>query len=205
MLSPFLVSPLQIPYPIPSPLVLWGYSPTHPPTLISPSWHFPTMGTRVLRIKGLSSHWCPTRPSATYAAVAMSHSMCTLCLVVYYLGALRGLVGWYYCSSCGVSNPFSSFSLSLTPPSGSSCSFQWLTASILICICQALAYPFKRQLYKTPASKYFLASSIVSGFAVCIWNGFPMWGRLEMAFSSVSTLHIVPIFPLDRSNKKNPT
>jgi hypothetical protein len=65
--------------------------------------------------------------------------------------------------------------LSLTPPLGSPCSVQWLAESIHISICQALAEPFRRQLYQVPDSKHFLASAIVSGFGVCIWDGSPHW------------------------------
>jgi hypothetical protein len=35
------------------------------------------------------------------------------------------------------------------------------------------AEPLRRQLYQAPVSKHFLASTIVSGFGVCIWDGFP--------------------------------
>jgi hypothetical protein len=63
--------------------------------------------------------------------------------------------------------------LSLTSPLGIPCSVPWLTASICFCICQALTEPLKRQLYPGPVSKHFLASSIVSGFGVCIWDGSP--------------------------------
>jgi hypothetical protein len=51
---------------------------------------FPCTGASNLHwMKGLFSHWCPTRPSsATYAAGAMGPSMCTLWLVVSSLGAL---------------------------------------------------------------------------------------------------------------------
>jgi hypothetical protein len=73
---------------------------------------FPYTGALNLHgTKGFSSHWCQTMPSsATYAAGAMGPSMCTLWLVVWSLGALRDLVGWYCCCSYGVANPFSSFS-----------------------------------------------------------------------------------------------
>jgi hypothetical protein len=74
--------------------------------------------------------------------------------------------------SYGVANPFSSFSPFSSPPLGTPCSVQWLAASICLCICQALADTLRRQLYLDPVSKYFLASAIVSGFGVCIWDGF---------------------------------
>ena len=41
---------------------------------------------------------------------------------------------------------------------------QWLSASISLCVCQALTEPLRRQLYQPPVSKHFLTSTIVSGF-----------------------------------------
>jgi hypothetical protein len=73
MLSSFLVSPLKIPYSIPAPP---AQQPTHScfPVLASPY----TEASSLHRAKGLSSHRYPTRSSsATYAAGAMSLSMCT--------------------------------------------------------------------------------------------------------------------------------
>jgi len=67
--------------------------------------------------------------------------------------------------------PFSSFS----PSSNSSVGvpvISWvLTLSFCICIGQDLAEPFRKQLYQAPVSKHFLASTIVSGFGVCMWDG----------------------------------
>jgi hypothetical protein len=63
--------------------------------------------------------------------------------------------------------------LSLAPPLETLCSVQWLAESIYLCICQALAEPLRRQLCQGPVSKHFLASTIVSGFDNCIWNGSP--------------------------------
>jgi hypothetical protein len=62
--------------------------------------------------------------------------------------------------------------LSLTTPLGS---VLWLAVSIHICTGQDLAEPLRRQLYQTPVSKRFLASAIVSGFGVCMWDGSPGW------------------------------
>ena len=51
MLSPFLVSPLKSPYPLPLPLL------TNPPTLTSWLWHSSTLGHRAFTgPRGLSSH-----------------------------------------------------------------------------------------------------------------------------------------------------
>ena len=107
-------------------------------------------------------------------------------------GGRGGLVGWYCCSSYEVTNPFSSFS-PLIPPLGTPCSVRCLAASIRFWICQALAELLRRQLYQGPVSKHLLASTIVSGFGNCIWDGFPRWDSLWMAFPSLSALHCLCI------------
>ena len=61
--------------------------------------------------------------------------------------------------------------LPLTLPLGSLCSVQWLAVSLCICVDQGLAEPLRKQLYQAPVSKYFLASTILSGFGVCMWDG----------------------------------
>jgi hypothetical protein len=101
MLSPFLVSPLKIPYPLPSPPL------TNSPTPTSWHWHSPILVLH--KTKSLSSHWWPSRPSsATYASRAMSPTMCFLWLVAYSQGSLGVLVSSYCGSSYGAANPFSS-------------------------------------------------------------------------------------------------
>jgi len=62
---------------------------------------------------------------------------------------------------------------SLTPPMGALFSVQWLTVSIPLCICHALAKPLRRQLYQAPVSMHFLASAILSEFGGCVWAGSP--------------------------------
>jgi hypothetical protein len=86
---------------------------------------------------------------------------------------LGGLVGSYCCYSYGAANTFSSFSPSLIPLLETLCSFQWLAVIIHLCICQILAEPLRRQLYQAPVSKHFLASTMVSGFGNCMWDGSP--------------------------------
>jgi hypothetical protein len=63
--------------------------------------------------------------------------------------------------------------LSLAHSLGTLFSVQWVAVSIHFWVCQALAKPLRRQLYQNPVSKLLLASSIVSGFGVCIWDGSP--------------------------------
>jgi hypothetical protein len=82
----------------------------------------------------------------------------------------------------GLQTPSTPSVLSLTSLLGTLCSVQWLAASIHLCICKALAGPLRRQPYQAPVSKHFLASTIVSCFGDCIWNGFPGWDSLRMAF-----------------------
>ena len=45
--------------------------------------------------------------------------------------------------------------------------------SIHFCLCQALAQPLRRQLYQASVSKHLLASTIVSVFGNCTWDGSP--------------------------------
>jgi hypothetical protein len=71
----------------------------------------------------------------------------------------------------GLQTPSAPSILSLAPPLGTLYSVQWLAESIHLCICQALSEPPRRQLYQFPFSNYLLASTIVSEFGDCIWDG----------------------------------
>ena len=75
----------------------------------------------------------------------------------------------------GLQTPSAHSVLPLTPPLGGTCLVKWVAASIHFCTDQVLAEPLRRQLYKAPVSKQFLASAIVPGFSVYIWDGFPGW------------------------------
>jgi hypothetical protein len=80
------------------------------------------------------------------------------------------LISSYCCSSNQAANTFSSlgnFSISFT-------------GDPVLCLMndyehplQALAEPFRRQLYQAPVSKLLLASAVVSGFGGCLWDGSP--------------------------------
>ena len=141
-------------------LLLWGYSPTHPPTLNSPSGHSPTLGHRAL-----------TGPRASpHTDVRQQHSLLHMqlepwipsCVFFGWLfsprnsGRWRGS-GW---SSYEATDPFISFSPFSNFSIGNSCSVLWLAASIHLCICQVLAESLRRQLYKAPVN--FLASTSLS-------------------------------------------
>ena len=77
---------------------------------------------------------------------------------------------------------------SLSPPSGTLGSVQWLAKSIHLCICQALAEPLRRQVYQAPVSKHLLASTIESQFGDSIWNRSPD-GTVSGWFFLQSLLH----------------
>ena len=47
----------------------------------------------------------------------------------------------------------------------------WLRASTSVFVRQILVEPLRRQLYQAPISEHFLASTIVSRFGDCIWDG----------------------------------
>ena len=67
---------------------------------------------------------------------------------------------------------------------------QWLAASFLFCICQALAEPLRRQPYQASISKHFLAFTIESGFGGCIWDRSPSGAVSGWPFLQ-SLLHIL--------------
>jgi hypothetical protein len=82
---------LETPYLILPTLASMRMLPNPPTHSCLPALTFPYTGASSLhRTKGLSSHWCPKRPSlATYATKAMVPSMCTLWfdwfLFIYFL------------------------------------------------------------------------------------------------------------------------
>jgi hypothetical protein len=68
----------------------------------------------------------------------------------------------------GAANPLSSFSPFSSSSIGDCTLSPMLSASICLCICQALAEPLRRQPYQSSISKPFLASTIASRFGGCI-------------------------------------
>ena len=112
----------------------------------------------------------------------------------------------------GLQTPSAPWILSLPPSLGTLCSVQWMTVNIHFCICQALAEPLRRQLYQSPVNKHLLASTIVSGFGNCIWNGSPRgtitgWLFLQFLLQTLS-LYLFPwlfFFTRLRQLQKYPT
>ena len=123
--------------------------------------------------EGLSSHWCPIRPSsATYVVWTMGICMYTPWLMVMSLGDLQGLVGSYCCSSYGVENPFSSFShfsnSSIGNPIGDP-----MLCPMVGCEYHPLCLPPLRDSYIRLLSACAWHPTIVSGFGDYICDGSP--------------------------------
>jgi len=200
MLSPFLV-----PHPLPIPLLLWGCSPTHTPT--STPWHSPTLGIKQPRAKGFSSHWCPTRLHMQL------EPWIPPCVLFVWWSSPWEFWGFWLVNivvlPIGLQTPSATSVLSLTTPLGTQFLVQWLAASIHLCICQALAEPLRRQLYQAPVSMHFLASTIVTGFGDCLWDGSPggavsEWSFFQSLFHSLS-LYFLPYFvPPSKKDCKMP-
>ena len=104
MLFPFLVSPLKPPYPILPPSAFIKVL-THLPKhfhLLTLAFLY-TWASFLPRTKGFSSQRCQTRPSlGKYADGAKGPFICTLWLVIYFLGALFCLVDLYCSYSYGI-------------------------------------------------------------------------------------------------------
>jgi hypothetical protein len=69
-----------------------------------------------------------------------------------------------------------------------------MVVSISICIGQDLAVPLRRQLYQVPVIKNFLASVIVSGFGIYVWDGSPSgtvsgWPFLQSLLKECTLVH----------------
>ena len=95
----------------------------------------------------------------------------------------------------GMQTSSASWVRSLTPPLGTSGSVKWLALTIHLCICQALAEPFRRQLYQAAVSQHFLVSTIVSGFGVYIWDESPGGAVSGWPFPQ-SLLHTLSLYLL---------
>jgi hypothetical protein len=108
------------------------------------------------------------------------------------------LVGWC-CCSYGAANPSAPSVLALTPTLESPRAGWCLTASIHICIGQALAEPLRGQLYQAPTYQHGLLGISNTVWVWCLQMGWiPRWGSLCITFPSVSAPLLVPAFSLDR-------
>jgi hypothetical protein len=169
MLSPFLVFPPNPSIPYPSPC-----SPTYPLPLPCP---------------GIFLHW-GIKPSQNQGPLLLlMYNKAILCYIYSWShgslqvnpfvgslvsGSSRG-TGWFilffFLWDCKLLQLPRSFLYLLHL--GILSSVQWLAEIIHLWFCQALPESLRRQLYQAPVSKHMLASTTVSGFGDCIWDGFP--------------------------------
>ena len=122
-------------FPSPLPLLLWGCSPTHPPTPTSLPWYSPTL-----------RHQAFTGPRAsppTY--VQKGHPLLHMWLEPWVPPCV--LLGWWFSPwellggfwfvdivlPMGLQTPSAPSVLSLTPPLETLCSVQWLAESTHLC------------------------------------------------------------------------
>jgi hypothetical protein len=149
MLSPFLVSPPETPYPIPIP------PPPRPHA--SMRLHSPLPPCPEIPL-----HW-GIKPSRSLLLLMPDKAI--LC---YIYGWSHGSLHVYFLVSGLV--PGSSGEVLLVNivvlPMG-------LRTPSVLSVTPPLLTPCSVQLYQAPVSKHFLASAIVSGFGDCIWDGSP--------------------------------
>ena len=155
MLSTFLVSPPNTPYP------LFPFcSPTHPLPFPGP---------------GIPLHWgIPSSRDQGLLLLPLMTYKVILCNIFSSLvpGSSGGAGLFIWLFFLWAANPFSSLG-----PSSSSFIRDSLLSTMLVlehhlCICQALVETLSRQLYQAPVSKLLLSSAIVSGFGGCLWDEF---------------------------------
>ena len=113
------------------------------------------------KTKGLSSHWWLTRPSSAIYATTRDT-------------VLGGTVSSYCWCSYRVADPFSTFrtfssSLIRDPVFHPIDNYEY---PLLYLSGTIRAWLLRRELYQAPVSKLLLASTRVSGFGGCIWDGF---------------------------------
>jgi hypothetical protein len=126
-------------------LLLWRCSLTYSPTPSCLSWHSPTL-----------VHWVFTRPMASPPTdvgqglplqYMQMESLFPPCVPPCWWFSPRELWGFWLQTSSVPSV------LSLVTSLRAPCSVQWLAGIIHFCICQALAEPFRRQLYQAPVRR----------------------------------------------------
>ena len=172
-------SPLPCPQnPLSHPSSPWFYEgvplPTHS---CLPALVFPYTGTSSLhRAKGLSSHsWGGHSWQGRPLLHVQLEPWVPLCVLFGWWFSPWEIWGVWLVGTVvlpmGLQTPSALSILFLNPPLGTPCSVQCLAVSMHPYICQALAEPRRRSLYQAPVSMHFFASTIVSGFGDCTWDG----------------------------------
>jgi hypothetical protein len=138
MLSPFLVSPLKTPHPLP--LI------TNPPIPISWPWHSPILGHRTFTGPRASP---PIDDRLGHPLLYMQlEPWVPPCVFFGWWFSARELKGYWLVHivvpPIGLQTPSTPWVLSLAPSLGTLCSIQWMAVSIHFCICQTLAENLRR-------------------------------------------------------------
>jgi len=165
MLSPFLISPPETPYPIlppPASMRVLSHQPIH--SLLPLSLAFSYTG-------GIGTSQ-DQRPLLTLMPIKAI--LCYIGSWSYGLLHVYSFVGGLVPGSSGVSSwlillfflrgmqtPSAPSILSLTPPLGTLFSIQLMVVSICLSICQALVEPLRRQVYHAPVSMFFLHGIVI--------------------------------------------
>jgi hypothetical protein len=197
MLSPFLGSPPQTPYPTPLPFAskrVFLQPPTH--SHLTPLAS-PFFGASSLhRTKCLPSHWCQMRPSsASYIAGALDRPMCMLFGWWFSPWELWGV--WLIHTVLllkGLQSSSAPLALPLTHPHwGLQAQFNyllWISASVLVGCWQSLSEDSHTRLLT--AAHLGISNSVR---VWCLQMGWiPRWGSLCMAFPSASAPLLSPNF-----------
>jgi hypothetical protein len=187
MVSPFLVSPQKIPYPLPPPPAL------QPTYSHSWSWNSPILGHRTFT-GSRASPLIDDQLGHPLLHIQLEPQV-PPCVFFDWWFSSKELSGYWLVHidvpPMGLQTSSVPWVLSLAPSLGTLCSIQWMIVSINFCICQALTEPLRRQLYQPPVSKLLLVSAIVSEFGGCLWDGSPSgaisgWLFLQSLLHSLS-------------------
>jgi len=166
MLPSFLVSPQQTPIPSPVPPASMKVLP-HPSTPTSWFRHSLTLGHQAFVGPRASLPLMPDKAILSYIYIWSHGSLHVFSLVGSLVSrsswAGEVLVGLYWCSFYEVTNPFSSFG-----PFPNS-SIRSSVLSPMVRFWQSLSGDSCIRFL----SASYMASAIVTGFGVCIWDGYP--------------------------------
>ena len=148
---------------------MWVHVPTYPPNLVSLPLDSPTLGHWAFTGSRISSSMDVQKG---YLLQIRLKPCVTICVI---LGCYFQPWDLWWVDIVVLPMELPTLSapsvLSLPPQLVHCVQFNgWLWASASLC--QALIYPFRRQLYQDPFSMRFLASKIMSVFGDCIWGEF---------------------------------
>ena len=176
MVSHFLVLLLKSPYPLPSCLL------TKPHTPVSFPWDSPTMGHRAFTGPRASP---PIGDWRDHPLLHMGWNHGSLHVYSLFGGLVPMTSGVhivsYCCSSCEVANPFSSLGTFSNSSIGDTVLSPMVDWEHLILYLSGTV--------RASVSKHLLASTVVSGFGDCIWDGCQEGQSLNgLSFNLCSTL-----------------